>query len=171
MTLDSVRKSLQGSLVVIACGAGAGMAGNMLLESPVTVRWISPETRVAEVMKRFSAKGKVGRVPVINLLEAKESSTDSNVLFFDARSRLQFTQGHIPGAYHLSRSNFDSGYPELAEAIRASRQAIVYCSDSGCDEARRVAEALMQLGHENVGLFAEGWHAWMLGGLPVERVP
>lgn len=94
--------------------------------------------------------------PFISIEEALASCDDCNAGFVDARGRVAFAQGHVPGAFHLPPEEVD----RTLEPLRAFDTLIVYDDDARCALAQGVADRLVAAGFEDVRLLEGSWTAW-----------
>ena len=93
---------------------------------------------------------------------------DANAaVFVDARSKEEYAEGHIPGAFSLpfddvfadpdKAKNFDSG----------GKPIITYCGGGDCELSKSLATALIDGGHKKVLVFMGGMPGWKEPGNPV----
>jgi rhodanese-related sulfurtransferase len=93
-------------------------------------------------------------------------------LFIDARGKMEYEQGHIPGAISLPMGDFDANYEKYKGKIKAAKVLIPYCSGINCQLSNKVAQKLWQeKGHRNVANFFGGWPKWQQHNMPVESGP
>ena len=78
----------------------------------------------------------------------------------DARARLFFAEGHIPGAVQPAAPTRD---------LPGDRLIVVYCADRDCADSDRLAGKLSRLGYRQVRVLAGGWAEWVRQGGEVER--
>jgi len=105
----------------------------------------------------------------ISLPEALNHFRARTALFLDARDEYEFKAGHIPGAWSVppgARADLTGRLQDRQESL-----IIVYCSDSECPKAEKLAAELVQTGLTNVRIMREGWLAWSNAGFPVESKP
>jgi rhodanese-related sulfurtransferase len=78
-----------------------------------------------------------------------------------------FRDWHLPGARHLPHDEV----VRLAPAVLPDKAAeiVVYCASRSCQNSHVAAARLVQLGYENVAVYAGGKQEWSEAGLPVER--
>ena len=106
----------------------------------------------------------------IHLDDAKKFSTDPNMLFVDARAKVEYDQGHIPGAIPLPSGEFDKYYEMYKSKIVKAKKLISYCHGIGCKLSEKTAEQLYNSKkHKNVAVFFGGWPQWTQNNLPVEK--
>jgi rhodanese-related sulfurtransferase len=82
-----------------------------------------------------------------------------DAIWVDAREESYYQAGHIPGALHLNRHNWQQSLGHLLESQIQDKPIIVYCS-AGCHESHRVAAKLRELGLEHVQVLEGGYEAW-----------
>jgi rhodanese-related sulfurtransferase len=121
-----------------------------------------------EPLKKRELSPAIREVSLPELLVAMENQ---NTVVLDARDNAFFAMGRIPGALNLSRRNFESDLEKVGMKAPdwAKRQVIVYCSGLDCEDSKKVAEKLLQLGIANVAIFTEGWEVWQETGQEIER--
>ncbi len=104
--------------------------------------------------------------------DAKKAWESREGLFVDARSKMEYEQGHIPGAISIPVGEFDAQYEKYKSKIRAAKQIITYCHGVGCQLSNKVAQKFWQdKGMRNVGSFFGGWPQWQQHNMPVETGP
>jgi rhodanese-related sulfurtransferase len=88
------------------------------------------------------------------------------VTVVDALGGDYYARQHLPGAMPLVEADV---------AIRAadvlpdrSARIVTYCSNPGCPNSQRVADALTRLGYTNVRKYREGIDDWVTAGLPIQ---
>jgi rhodanese-related sulfurtransferase len=81
----------------------------------------------------------------------------------DARVRLVFGFGHVPGALLLPENEFESVFPTLEKRLRDRLDIVVYCDGYGCESSHNVARKLKQLNIPAVVLDG-GLPAWIEAG-------
>ncbi len=93
-------------------------------------------------------------------------------VFLDARRAEQYSEGHIPGAWH-----FDPFYPErtideLLPLLASAMTIVVYCKGGECDDSESAALYLLNLGAADpsrLSIYVGGIDGWTAAQLPVER--
>jgi len=90
-------------------------------------------------------------------------------IILDARSREEYTEGHITGAHHLCFYNMSDCYPGLEELIKESPAILVYCGNVNCDDSEFLANELLNLGHEHILVYKGGFNEWKANNLPIEK--
>jgi rhodanese-related sulfurtransferase len=105
----------------------------------------------------------------ITLEQAKKMSKDKGVLFCDARAKVEYDQGHIPGAIPLPTGEFDKYYNQHLQRIKKAKKLVTYCHGVGCRLSEKSANSLVDKGFKNVAVFFGGWPQWSEHQLPVEK--
>jgi rhodanese-related sulfurtransferase len=108
----------------------------------------------------------------IHLDEAKQLAKDPTVLFADARAKVEYDQGHIPGAIPLPVGEFDTYFKKYESKIKKARRIITYCHGVGCKLSDKCAQKLyVDHKYHNVASFFGGWPQWQQNNLPIETGP
>lgn len=94
---------------------------------------------------------------VKKLLDEKDKGGEKFMLI-DARPKRVFDQGAIPGAAHISDSEFEKHTDKLP--ADKSTLLVYYCNGFECPLSDKSAEKAHALGYTNVKTYAEGWPAW-----------
>jgi rhodanese-related sulfurtransferase len=83
-----------------------------------------------------------------------------SLLWVDGRSEDDYTEGHYPGAIHLSLDDWDTGFSQILQDWEPGMVLVVYCDGEGCESSREMARKLRQdFGDEEI--------FWLVGGWPV----
>jgi len=83
----------------------------------------------------------------------------------DVREDHEWTEGHIPGAIHLSRGILERDI-EVAIPDREA-EILLYCG--GGYRSALAAENLQKMGYKRVLSVDGGWRGWVDAGFPVEK--
>lgn len=107
---------------------------------------------------------RVGLPTVARFVEAAAA------LVVDARERVEFAAGHIPGAVNLPYDEVVRD-PALVEKLEpAGRPIIVYCGGGTCEASRMLAETMVRdHGLRRVLIYEEGYPDWVASGKVVAR--
>lgn len=95
-------------------------------------------------------------------------STNSAILL-DARTKEEFTAGHIPGSFHLPLESFTGPIPSLLEAFPTDQLFVVYCGGGDCHASHSVGSLMLNLGYTNVLIYELGYPSWTAAGHPTEE--
>jgi rhodanese-related sulfurtransferase len=99
---------------------------------------------------------------------AKTLYDSGNVLFVDARSREDYKDGHVKGAYSLPVGDFDEQIDEFLERFALDRPIVTYCSGRTCEDSHHLAQLLISRGYQNTSVMIDGFPGWKDEGYPVE---
>ena len=104
--------------------------------------------------------------------DAKAMWEKKEALFIDARAKVEYDQGHIPGAIPMPLGEFDKYFEQYKGKIKAAKNLVTYCHGVGCQLSNKVAQKLYNdKGFHNVGSFFGGWPQWQQHNMPVETGP
>lgn len=150
-----------------------GFALNRLSGRPLVLTYQTPEQRLVRQLGELvkNPPFKLMGSQTLGLDQFRRVLAEQRPLVLDARAASFYREGHIPGAFNLSRENFGSDYQRLSATLGAARDRpiVVYCSGGSCHDSKLVAGALLSLGFANVRVFTGGWEAWQDARLPVSR--
>lgn len=162
-----------GELAIYALLAlSAGWIVNHFQHPSVSFPYVPLEDRLSEIVRHLGAPpSQPTHERQMEIVSAESlASNTQTALILDARPRLLYEIGHIPGALSLPREDFEPAFLTLRDVLEAHRRRllIVYCSDSTCKDSRLVADALYTLGFGNIAIFPEGFEKWEAQGRPTE---
>jgi rhodanese-related sulfurtransferase len=104
--------------------------------------------------------------------DAKALWESKQAVFIDARAKVEYDQGHIPGAVPMPLGEFDKYYDQYKAKLKKAKFLITYCHGVGCKLSDKVAQKLYQdKGMKNTGAFFGGWPQWQQHNMPVETGP
>jgi rhodanese-related sulfurtransferase len=107
---------------------------------------------------------------LITLAEAEDLFAGGQGVFVDARSRKDFSTGHIPAAENVPFEEAKGeAIREVAAGIPRGKAVVIYCSGKECPTGLALAVLLRDQGLEEVRVFMGGWDEWIAAGLPAER--
>jgi rhodanese-related sulfurtransferase len=159
------------SLAVSMIGAALGLTYDAI--HPRGTVWNEARYRRAMDTARPHAKSstpKLARSPSkpiplptdITLEELRPLVATRSALIIDARPRVFWHLGHIPGALSLPRDDFDAAYAKLASQIEAAQgqPIVIYCEGGPCRDAEFVASGLHARKTGHIRIFRLGWVGW-----------
>jgi rhodanese-related sulfurtransferase len=91
-------------------------------------------------------------------------SRGDGVVFLDVRELHEWNLFRIPGAVHIPLAQLRE---RVSSVVEPGRRVVVYCARGG--RAALAADALRELGYEDVISIAGGVMAWMSAGGPLEE--
>ncbi|MBE0586293.1 MAG: rhodanese-like domain-containing protein [Desulfofustis sp.] len=104
---------------------------------------------------------------VIALEQAKERFEKDTALFIDARSAVEYQDGHIAGALSLPLDEAENRSIDLIDRLYDKKMVITYCDGESCNLSHELAVFLQDMGVEQVRVLFNGWTVWREAGLPV----
>lgn len=141
------------ALAAVLCVAAIVLAVTINAMRPNPIAWSVPAGKA---------------VKSLSLEETLAASRAGQVVFLDARDPFFYTEGHLPRARNVPRSQLDQAAKQVSSLSRQS-PVIVYCSDEACDDSGIVGRYLVSLGFQNVGVYKGGWEEWIAVELPIEK--
>jgi rhodanese-related sulfurtransferase len=95
----------------------------------------------------------------ITLGEIQTALLQKNAVLVDARARADFDRGHAPGAVSQPVEPGDIVLSRLFSLIPREKKIIIYCQNSRCQKASRLARILRQNNYpaETIYIFEPGW--------------
>ena len=146
----------------------------MLLKSDIPVFSMFRFVRELATIAVFTTFGAIfslsnGWIPPpwkVSDLEAGEIRLEDakvlNVIWIDARNKVDYTTGHIPDAILLNDSNWETGIYDLMDLwLVNTRPIVVYCSSAQCNASKHIATRLRDaLPDAEIYSLRGGWEAW-----------
>ena len=109
-----------------------------------------------------------GKLEIEDVIQARQIFDGGNILFVDARTRLDYEDGHIPGAISLPIGEFDELIDSFLDQHDIEQPIVTYCSGRTCEDSHILAQLLMDFGYIDVKVFIDGYPGWEAEGYPVE---
>ncbi len=150
-----MRRTLQRALLIVVAGTALGLVANTL--SPRRIPYITPPKKVLKAEDS------------ITLEQAQAVWSTGAAFFLDARSPEDYAAGHIANAFNLPAEAFEENFPKVAPMLTPETALVAYCDGDECELSHRMVEKLRQFGFTNVRILTNGWTAWSLARLPVEK--
>ena len=145
--------------------AGLSVVLGLTLHVPVIRQFLAGEFAQGFIIRKTDPG-----IVLITLAEAEELFAGGQGEFVDARSRTDFSAGHIPAAKNLP---FEEAKGEVLKeftvGIPRGKPVVIYCSERDCPTGLDLAALLRDQGLEEVRVFMGGWAEWIAAGLPAER--
>ncbi len=118
-----------------------------------------------------AARAEEAALPLITTAELSARIKTSAAAFtlVDARTRVEYAEGHIPGAVNCPASEAATLLPKLVKD--RSRQLVFYCNGPRCTKSQKAAHEAISLGYTRVVEYNEGLPAWGKAGLPIDGKP
>jgi rhodanese-related sulfurtransferase len=177
-------------LIVAIVGAGLSFAANALSHGITLSRDYYPAAQIVSHPANSGTNAVQPGTEATNSLAAQLHSeglqlADSNmvvqlfhdqryqqslVMFVDARSREDYAEGHIPGAYLFDYYHPESYIATVLPLCLAAQEVVVYCNGGECETSRFAARLLKDASVPGDKLFVYGGGIteWTNAGRPVE---
>ncbi len=110
-------------------------------------------------------------ISLVGLEQARQLAEEGRYLVFDARSRQEYDEGHVPGAMSVPFREIDEIFVEVQFFLTPEQPVLTYCSSLACDDALMLSLFLRDQGFTNVVMFAGGMQVWRGARYPVEGGP
>jgi len=95
---------------------------------------------------------------------------DDGVVFLDARIDEEFNSGHVPQAFQLNSSLFNTAAAaETMKALDPAQPVVIYCGGGECDASKNLAILLQGAGYTKIHIIEQGFPEWVAKGFPVEK--
>ncbi len=145
--------------------AGSSIILGLALHVPVIKQFLA-----GEFVQGFKDGKAASGIILITLAEAEELYTGGGAVFVDARSRADFSAGHIPSAKNFPFEEAKGeALREFMAGIPQGKNLVIYCSGEDCPAGLDLALLLRDQGLKGVRVFMGGWDEWRAAGLPAER--
>jgi len=119
-----------------------------------------------------SAVGKndvvMGELEIDDLAHAKTLYDTGHVLFVDARSIEDYSEGHIKNAVSLPVGQYDEQIDGFLELHDLDTPIVTYCSGRTCEDSHNLAQLLMERGYLNISVMIDGFPGWEAEGYPID---
>ena len=99
---------------------------------------------------------------------AKSLYDTGKVIFVDARSREDYSDGHVKGAYSLPVGEFDERIDKFLTLFAPDKAIVTYCSGRTCEDSHHLAQLLIERGYQNTSVMIDGFPGWEAEGYPIE---
>ena len=94
--------------------------------------------------------------------DAAAKLNGGEAVIIDVRDKVEWDEGHIPGATHMSRGTIEFDVEERVP----DPDTMIICHCGGGGRSALAAESLQKMGYKNVRSMAGGLRAWKTAGLP-----
>jgi rhodanese-related sulfurtransferase len=148
---------------IVIAGIAFGPIANNLCAEELNPAKKSAQTSNQAVQSQSAQKASISK---ITIWEGFKAFRSGKALFMDARSEIDFSDGHIPKAVNVppgKKFTMESKDPKVK-----SKLIITYCQSRDCPLADDLAKNLAASGFTNIKVMSEGWEAWSQSGYPVE---
>lgn len=162
-----MQKVIKEAITIILVGGIMAFIANAF--SPHGIPLFGQWDETQGVVKANPGNEKVAqKIEIDDVSVAKQYYDKGQTLFVDARSELDYNQGHIKGAISLPVGEFDHQIDSFLDQYPPEQLMIAYCWGRTCEDSHFVAQMLMDFGYENVSVMIDGFPAWKKKGYPIE---
>jgi rhodanese-related sulfurtransferase len=109
----------------------------------------------------------IGTAELVKRMDGPPSSWSFTLV--DARTAVEFSEAHIPGAINVAASKTSRRLPELLKD--RSRTVVFYCNGPNCTKTVKAAKAAKSAGYTDVLEYKEGIPGWGKAGRKMEGRP
>lgn len=96
----------------------------------------------------------------ISIAQAK-ALFDAGAPFIDARTREEYDQAHVAGAFHMTADQLTGGKTPVAlNFLDPAKPVVIYCGGGACDASHNVTALLQQLGFNQCHIMTDGYPGW-----------
>lgn len=155
--------------VGILLGLAVACALTVNFFSPVGIALMGQWDASRGVVSAGAKNGVVDSGHAIKSLKlAKQIYDRQKTLFVDARTREQYTAGHIKGAISFPVGRFDEAVEKFVERYPPDTPIVTYCSGRTCEDSHRLALLLQRVGFTHIKVLIDGFPAWKTKGYPID---
>ncbi|MDZ7723379.1 MAG: rhodanese-like domain-containing protein [candidate division KSB1 bacterium] len=105
------------------------------------------------------APNQSGELIVISTKQVRQLVSRGQAVLLDARTRAEYTAGHLPGARHLP-VEFVYEYENQITAFPKDKWLVCYCDGPPCDLGELLAYELMLREFNRVAVYQDGLNDW-----------
>ena len=156
-----IKRLIVRSLFLVVAASAVGLIVNAVRTPNVDLfGYKPPKKKIVEAAK----PGQKATVSEIDLATALRLHKADGVVFIDARKKVEFDTGHIPGAINIPSESFDEAFPPHKTSLLKADKIVTYCSDVECDEAYELAEMLRETLKRPILVFGGGMKEYQAKG-------
>ena len=132
-----------------------------------TLDWLDPATFKYTILYQQQEKEGYGLIDTDNLKKLLDMDVAMTVV--DARNPEEYQEVHIKGAINIPEKQF-SDHIELLPRDKSAR-IVFYCNGIKCGKSKKASKKAMELGYDNLSVYAEGMPVWEEKGMPIYAGP
>jgi rhodanese-related sulfurtransferase len=132
-----------------------------------TLDWLDPASFKYTITYHQLAQDGYGLIDTDTL--KKQLDGGREMLVIDARNPEEYEEVHIREAINIPEKKFSEHLDRLP--ADKSDRVVFYCNGVKCGKSRKSAKKAMELGYDNVFVYAEGMPVWEEKGLPIYAGP
>ncbi|TIH11482.1 rhodanese-like domain-containing protein [Marinifilum sp. JC120] len=154
MKFGKITSFLVKALVLCLVSAGLAVAFNTARTKPYTITELN--------------NPQPPEIGEINTVDLVQDFAPGKFFFVDARSDMEFSMGHIPGALSIPSGLEDEAFAAKLVLIDQNLPVIIYCDGLECGKSLIVAKKLIKNGFRSVSVYTEGIDGWLGAGMDLE---
>jgi len=94
---------------------------------------------------------------------------NTEMVVVDARNPEEYQEVHIRGAINIPEKQFSEQSHQLPE--NKSVRTVFYCNGVKCGKSKKAAQKAIEMGYQDVFVYAEGMPVWEEKGMPIYAGP
>lgn len=157
---SEIMRAVAGAVAIVLASAALGVLVNHLSDRGIPVLPEPGQERLALALP-------AGLQP-LPVAEAAGLVGRAGVLFLDARTAVDYEEGHVPGAVGFPPGDFEDRYLDLADQIESASRVVAYCSGMECSDSIELGQRLLEVLPGPIYVIEAGWAGWKAAGYPVE---
>jgi len=155
------------ALAVVVIGAVVAFAHNA-----VNVNGINPFRKINDVpvVEDSVPEEETNKTEGIRFvtLDGFRELLDAGRTVIDARTAVEYEEGHVPGAVLLDYYEMGSYLQAVLPDLSMDEEILFYCGGPECEDSELLARELYMMGFTKLLVFRGGWEEWEAAGLAVE---
>jgi len=164
----TIKKFIVQASIILAISCVIGFTFNGFSKSPLPV-FTKYDPLQAEDAGAINPEDiKDFHVNEIDAETLKYLMESEDILLFDARTKDEFNEGHLPKAISFPVYEFARVYPEVKGLFTEGKTIVTYCSSVTCTDSPLLAKKLFAKGYEEIFVFRGGFKDWSELHYPVE---
>jgi len=159
MFLSITNSEIKGGFFLLAFSLILALAVNRFSPSGIVLigQWDPEKGVVMADSKRISI---TPAKEINNPLKLRRMIIEGRLVLIDARLRVDYNQGHLPGALSFPLHQFDENYESLSRVLKTDLPIVVYCSGVQCQDSHKFAGRLTAMGVKGVMVYSGGFEEW-----------
>ena len=133
-----------------------------------TLDWLDPASFKYTINFNQLTEEGYGLIDTDALKKLLDSGPERLVVI-DARNPEEYQEVHIKGAVNAPQKKF-SKYAHLLPKEKSTR-IIFYCNGVKCGKSKKAAKKAIEMGYNNIFVYAEGMPVWEEKGMPIYAGP
>jgi rhodanese-related sulfurtransferase len=114
----------------------------------------------AHQIQQVQYRHRLDFLSTIDVAALAQCIQSGSTVVIDSRQAPDYRAAHIPGAFNLPVSLRERDVRARMDGISIATPLVIYCQSMGCDFDEQMAMRLLDIGYQDITLFAGGWVAW-----------